>query len=268
MPVKVSFELDLPAMTGLWPRGGGTVELDVEKVIGETLRNELEKEFPYWKFVAHRTDSPGKAAGPRILFRLHEETRNEALLRLEFQADEHRPLILREVLWNPGEFAQAALFDPPRAKSHIPALVLEKLVKKEPHRKELERRLMDAIPLAEGEVLRKATKASTSPAFVLPLPWDAYQKLRASEFRLDCDRRDAVTQMFAIGTGHFDSYPFKTGRDVEQRRALVVTPYRLQEGRRFYENPSAETLKGHTPRYVFLLQILDPSSLLLGQPPE
>ncbi|HWN42574.1 MAG TPA: hypothetical protein VNW71_10145 [Thermoanaerobaculia bacterium] len=275
-PIEVSFALDLPAMTALWPRGGKDIELEVERAIGEALRSMLQDEFQYWKFVSPGAVPPGQArissGGPRILFRLHEETRNEALLRLEFHVEDHRPLILREVLWNPGNFAQAALFNPTRAKADIPALFWQKLVKREPHLehyKDLERRLMDAIPLAEGGVLRKARKASASPAIVLPLPWDdVYKNLRASEFRLDCDRHDTVTQMFAVGTGHFDTYPFKTGRNVRQRPALVVTPYKLQEGPRSYEFPDAETLMPHTPRYVFLLQYRAPSALRLGQPPE
>lgn len=264
--IEVRFELNLPAMTDLWPRDqGGLQKITVERKVTSALRDRLQELFRYWKFDVAAVANPGAQAkpqekAPRITFRLHEELINEALLTLELEIEgQRRPLVLDEVLWPPSQFWQAALFGPPRAQKEIPGFFSKKLIEKPANFRDIEEQLMASVPLAEGGRWRTPNPGTLPPAIVLPLPYDLYEDLRESEFQLVCEKNRSVTRLIAVGTGQSDSYPFSDG----PKKALVASP--LQDG---HQNPSPAALKSNKPRYVFLNRYLAPSPMRLGSPEE
>jgi len=184
--VAVSFEIDVPRLEQFW----APAEMKaVSSALGDHLVDALEARFPMWHEDFPLWTFAYGVAAPRVLlaFRVVEPPRRN-VFDLELQTYVDRVPSRTEIFpltiawYEPGDLGRRGLPMPRMTLDEIAALADALLDENQPT---LNDWLQDHVPVAVGAQWRDPD-ITDSPFLVLPLRWDQYDRLRASEFRLRC----------------------------------------------------------------------------------
>lgn len=259
MPVAVSFELDLPAMTSRWEAGQAEATADQ---LREHLAEYLGETFEFWQFVEVEAGAPA-----RLEFRLAEGGPNVALLELatHFASERRAHQKLSEVLWGPLLFG--AEIGAPREEiaEQLPDALAERLI--EPHQQVLESWLKTWVPIGGGGEWDESADSVRPPLLLLPLR----SQLNRSYFRLLCNGADGASAVYTVGTGADRPAPTGETQGLVQVSPRVVTlPRRLEVAGDCVDvrGPAVETVMGTLelielePQSVFLMEYVPRSTLM------
>lgn len=184
--VAVEFKIDVPRLNGFW----APAELkQVSSEMSDRLVVALEERFPMWHEDFPLWQFAYDVEAPRVLLALRVvEPPRRNVLDLELQAYVDGVPVpaglfpLTAAWYEPGDLGRRGLPMPRPATEEVAALA-EALL--DENRPALNDWLQEHVPVAVGAQWRDP-EATDDPFLVLPLRWDQYDRLRASEFRLRC----------------------------------------------------------------------------------
>lgn len=215
LPVEVSFDIDLTAMTSFahWTRDDE--ETKVEAKVARHLIEMFRQNFGFWRFI-----EVGTGQSPvRCRVSLVEKGQHEALLEMECEAwattsDGHASetcdgLTVTTRLWEPSQFG-AGCAKPVEEVRMTLQNALKRFIAADA-RPRVSRWLQDCVAIASEGVWID----DDVPKVLLPLDL----ALRCSEFKLHCWSKERFEKLPAWGTGLDYPYPNVRG-SIENRRAI------------------------------------------------
>lgn len=245
--VQVELKVRAPAATSTW----GARSKAIREELTSRFADHLGERFGYWDF------APGEGADApvRLRFSLARGPRGNTVLTFDFllSRDKLEGSTVPATWLAAGDVATVGPPEPEAAKQQIAEVHLALI---EAHEERLRALLREHVPLGFGASC--CGRADDSVDIVLALPWEKFDRLRRSHFRLLCEEpASGYTDLIVKGKGR--SARFRDDHAGTEFDALAgaAVEHRLENGSSVAVTPEyAETLRELELQFVFLDEVV------------